>query len=510
MSDNKRIAKNTLFLYIRMLLIMGVSLYTARVILDKLGVNDYGIYNVVGGVVGLLSFINGTLATSTSRFITFELGRKDFDRLSRTFSTTFYTHFGLAMILCLLLETIGLWFLCNRLVIPPDRMNAAVVAYHISILTMILSITQVPYTALIIAHEEMGMFAYVSIFEAFAKLAVVYMLAISPFDKLIVYAFLNGIVGFIVISLYRLYCRKKHLESILHLIYDRSIFKSLLGFSSWNVIAFLSEALKYQGYLVLINLFFQPFVVAAQTIGNQVANAMMQFVSSFRKAIEPQIIKKYAIGDYEGSKKLALQSTIFSFDLVLLLGLPSIFVMNTMMSVWLKEVPAYAVVFTQYILLQRILGVFDMCLYTSIIASGRVQSNALSSLLFGIGSFILLYILFKMGYDVMWIQYIVIMNVCIYSFFIKPYILVKEVEGYHYSDFIPCFITCSKIAALSGGISYISFLFLGNDNLPAAVLLFVISFISVLLSSYIFIDISIKKKIKEVVLSRLRQINNHF
>ena len=504
MSDNRRIAKNTLFLYFRMILIMGVSLFTARVVLDKLGVDDYGIYNVVGGVVGMLSFINGTLATSTSRFITYELGKNDFGRLSKTFSTAFYTHLGLAFLLSLVLETIGLWFVYNKLVIPPDRIHAAVVAYHISIVTMLLSITQVPYTALIIAHEKMGIYAYVSIFEALARLAVVYMLTISSYDKLILYAILNAIVSLLIILLYGSYCRKKYYESRLSLICDRSIFRSLLGFSSWNIIAFLSETLKYQGYLILINLFFQPFVVAAQTIGNQVANAMMQFVSNFRKAIEPQIIKQYASQDYLGSKTLALQSTVLTFDLVLLLGLPSIFVMKTIMTIWLVEVPAYVVIFTQYIIIQRIVGSLDTSLYTPMVAAGKLRTNALWGLLFGPGIFLLLYLIFKLGGDVMWLQYVGIIFICICSLFVKPFILVREVEGYTIYDFIPCFATCIKVAILSIAISYCAYFYVGNDEVFPSIVLFIISFSGVAISSYIFLDKEMKSKLKLLVLKRIR------
>ena len=217
MSDNKRIAKNTLFLYFRMILIMGVTLYTSRVVLDKLGVDDYGLYNVVGGVVGM-----------------------------RSFNTAFYTHLGLSLILALLLETVGLWFVYNKLVIPPERLDAALIAYHISIATSIVSITQVPYTSLIMAHERMGIYAYISIFEAIAKLAVVYLSSISNFDRLVVYAILIALVQLVVAMLYRIYCRIHFQESKLYAYFDRPIFKSLMGFSGWNIIANLSETLKLQ------------------------------------------------------------------------------------------------------------------------------------------------------------------------------------------------------------------------------------------------------------------------
>lgn len=507
MSDNKRIAKNTLFLYFRMILIMGVTLYTSRVVLDKLGVDDYGLYNVVGGVVGMLSFINGTLSIGTMRFLTTELGRKDADSLHKTFNTAFYIHLGLSLILALLLETAGLWFVYNKLVIPPERLDAALIAYHMSIATSIVSITQVPYTSLIMAHERMGIYAYISIFEAIAKLAVVYLLSISNFDRLVVYAILIALVQVAVAMLYRLYCRLHFPESKLYAYFDIPIFKSLMGFSGWNIIANLSETLKLQGYLVLLNMFFQPFVVAAQTIGNQVAGAMMQFINNFRTAINPQIIKLYASGEYEDSKRLTLSTTVLVFDLVLLLGLPTIFVMNTIMSIWLVEVPPYAVIFTQYIIVQRILSTFDAAFYVPMMAEGKIKTNSILAAFSGPGLFALLYIIYKMGGDVMWIQYTGLIVLVLFGFMIKPYLLVHDEKGYAYSDFIPCFVTCAKVALVSVGITYGAYLLLGNSYIANSVCLFIISFLSVIFSSYIFMDAEMRLRVKQIT---NRIIKKHF
>lgn len=507
MSDNKRIAKNTMFLYFRMILIMGVTLYTSRVVLDKLGVDDYGLYNVVGGVVGMLSFINGTLSIGTMRFLTTELGRKDADCLHKTFTTAFYTHLGLSLILALLLETVGLWFVYNKLVISPERLDAALIAYHISIATSIISITQVPYTSLIMAHERMGIYAYISIFEAIAKLAVVYLLSISNFDRLVVYAILIALVQVVVAMLYRLYCRLHFSESKLYAYFDKSIFKSLMGFSGWNIIANLSETLKLQGYLVLLNMFFQPFVVAAQTIGNQVAGAMMQFINNFRTAINPQIIKLYAAGEYEDSKRLTLSTTVLVFDLVLLLGLPLIFVMNTIMNIWLVEVPPYAVIFTQYIIVQRILSTFDASFYIPMMAEGKIKTNSILAAFSGPGLFALLYIIYKMGGDVMWMQYTGLIVLVLFGFIIKPFLLVHDEKGYAYSDFLPCFVTCAKVTLTSVGITYGAYLLLGNSYIANSVCLFIISFFSVIFSSYLFMDAEMRLKVKEAT---GRIIKKHF
>lgn len=487
-----------------MFIILVVSLYTSRVVLDKLGVDDYGLYSVVGGIVGMLSFINGTLSIGTMRFITTELGRKDYLKLSKTFNTAFYTHLLLSIILVFILETVGLWFVYNKLVIPPDRLNAAVIAYHISIVTSIVSITQIPYESMIMAHERMNIYAYISIFEAFARLGIVYLLSIADFDKLVLYSSLNAVVSVTVAFFYRLYSRHNFSESRLFLCFDKSIFRSLMGFSGWNIMANLAETLKLQGYLILINMFFQPFVVAAQAIANQVAGTLMQFVVNFRTAINPQIIKQYASEDYQASKTLTLSTTVLTFDMIMLLCLPLLFVMKTVMKVWLVEVPVYAVVFCQYAIAQRILSVFDAAFYIPMMAANKIKKNSLYAIVFGPGTFLLLYIIFKLGGGVMWLQYIGVIVICIYSFYLKPSILINDVEGYSFSDFIPCYMACLKVALLAIGLSFASYLIIGNDTLLSSIGLFIISFLSVIVSSYIFLEKTMKDKIRIMVTQRVK------
>lgn len=508
MSDNKRIAKNTLFLYLRMILVMGVTLYASRVVLDKLGVDDFSLYNVVGGIVAMLAFLNNSLSTGTARYLTYDLGTNDFVKLNNTFNTTLYTHLFLGLILVFLLETGGLWYIYNKLVVDPERFDAALIVFQISIFTTLISIIQVPYMSLVIAHEEMGIYAYIGIFEAISKLGAVYLLAVCEVDKLILYAIMMALIQVVITFLFWAYCKRHYVESGLKLCYDKSTFRSLVSFSGWNIIANFSETLKAQGYIVLLNLFFQPFVVAAQTIGNQVASAIMQFVGSFRKAIEPQIIKLYAAGDYQESKRLTLNTSVIVFDMILLLGLPSMFIMRTIMDLWLVEVPAYAVIFTQWIIAQRIIGSFDASFYTPLVAAAKIKTNSLWAIVFGPGTFVVLYVLFKLGLDVMWLQYVGLIVMIIYSFYIKPSLLVREVEGYQYMDFYPCYWTCFKVAVLSVGSSYLGYIFIGNDGLLRSFVLFILSIISVAISSYIFLDKSMRGKINTLVLQRINRLNN--
>lgn len=257
-SSNKIIAKNTIFLYIRMLFVMLVALFTSRVILQKLGIDDYGIYQTVGGIVGLLSFINSALSSGSSRFLTYELGRNDKDRLQRTFSTTLTIHIIIAAIIVLIAETAGLWFLYNKLLIPLDRMDAAIYVFHVSILTAVFSLTQVPYNASIISHERMAVFAYIGIVEVLSKLAILYLLDIGSYDKLKLYATLLFIVQVSLMLFYRFYCQRHFAETVFRLSIDRQILKPIASFSAWSLFANGAIALNSQGILMLLNIFFRP------------------------------------------------------------------------------------------------------------------------------------------------------------------------------------------------------------------------------------------------------------
>lgn len=501
-ANNKRIAKNTMFLYFRMILIMGVTLYTSRVILDKLGVEDYGLYQVVGGVVGILSFLNGTLSTGTSRFLTYELGTGDKEKLKRTFSTGFYTHVILALIVVVLMETGGLWFLYNKLVIPPERLDACFWVFQLSVFTTFIAITQVPYTATIMAHERMGIYAYISIFEALAKLGVCYLLSISTIDRLIFYAVLIAIVQLLVALFYRIYSIKCFLESKLLWVFDRRILKSMMGFSGWNVLANISNMLGHQGTLVLINMFFTPVVVAAQAIAGQVSGAMMQFVNNFRVAINPQVIKLYAAGDKEGSKKLTLQTTVYCFDLILLLGLPAIIVMDKLMHLWLVEVPDYAVVFTQWIIVRQIVGTFSYSFYIPMMAANKMKTNSMAAVYLGMGEFVVLYVFLKLGFGPMWIQYLAFAITTVgFSLIVKPWILIREVD-YNMKEIGQCYLTCLKTLLLALLISAIPMFFL-TDSIPHSVIKVCVSGMAVCLSSYLFMDKQTKKKLRVFVISKL-------
>lgn len=434
--NKRRIAKNTLFLYTRMLIIITVSLYTQRVVLDKLGATDYGIYAAVGGVVAMLGFLNGTLSTGTSRFLTYELGKGNQERLKNTFSTAFYSHFLLSVVLAFILLTGGIWFVEHKLIIPLERLDAAVWVLVISVLTALISITQVPYTSVIIAHENMRIYAYVGLFEAAAKLGIVYLLSIASWDKMIFYATLVASVQLIVAIFYRFYCICHYYESHLTKRFNKLIFKEMMSFSSWSLIANVSQVLGTQGLTVVMNMFFSPVIIAAQQIGNQINAALYQFRSNFVTAINPQIIKLYAVGEYTESRKLTLETSIYVFDLMLLLSLPVIVLMEPILNLWLVDVPEYAVIFSQWILGAHLFGTYAMMLYTPMMASGRLKENSYASVFVTVFGVVALYFILKAGGSVMWIQYLTLFSTLMYSYVVKPIIVCKYIPDYKVKDIL--------------------------------------------------------------------------
>lgn len=371
--NNKRIAKNTLLLYVRMLFIMAISLFTSRVILNTLGVEDYGIYNVVGGVVAMFGFINGSMSSATQRYITFALGKEDKNRLQKVFSTTLQIHTLIAGIIVLLGETIGLWFLYNIIQIPADRMDAAFWILQCSIMSTVIMIISVPYNADIIAHEKISAFAYISILEVILKLAIVYMLVVFPFDKLILFAFLMLAVQLLIRFCYSIYCNRHFEETKYKHVCDKDLFKEMIEFAGWSMFGNLSAILYGQGLNILLNVFFGPVVNAARAVALQVQNAIQGFVGNFQMAINPQITKTYARGDMSDMHKLMFRSARFSFFLLFFLSLPVLFETNFILTIWLKTVPENTVTFLRIIICTSLIYSLANPLIIANQATGKVK-----------------------------------------------------------------------------------------------------------------------------------------
>ena len=372
-SNDKRIARNSAVLYIRMFVVMCIQLYISRVILRALGAEDYGIYNVVGGVVTIFSFLNGALGSATSRYFTFELGKKNFAQLRKVFCVAVNNHIAMAVIVLLLAETIGLWFLYEKLVIPEDRMTAALWVYQISIITAMMSLTQVPYTAAIIAHEKMDIYAYMGLADVALKLLLALSISFATIDKLVYYAISMFAIQIVSMSVYRFYCIKNYEECHFKFYKDRKLQVEMFQYASYDLIGSSSVMMQGQGLNLVLNMFTGPVVNAARAIAFQVEGAANQFANNFLTAVKPQVIKYYAQGNPEGMMRLVRLSSIFSFSLMLIIVIPLSLEMNTVLTLWLNEYPPYTATFTTIVLAQTTLNAFRNPRTTVFHATGNIK-----------------------------------------------------------------------------------------------------------------------------------------
>lgn len=490
-----------------MMFTMVVTLFTSRVILQTLGVDDFGTYQTVGGVVAMLSFVNNALATGSSRFLTFELGTKNFEKLKRTFSTVLTVHIILALVIVLLAETLGLWFVYNKLTIAPDRMDAAVFTYHLSIVAVVFTITQVPYNASIISHEKMSVYAYASIVDVVLKLGIVYMLYISPFDKLKTYALLYCLVSVSMALFYRYYSNRHFNETKFKLSIDKPILKEVLGYSGWNLFANTSIALNNQGATILINMFFSPAVVTARSVANQVNMAAYHFVTNFRTAVNPQIVKRYAAGEYESSKDLLLNSTKYSFYLMLIMALPICLEAETLLKVWLGVVPEYSVIFLQLAVATSLFQVFDTSFYTALYAKGRIRENAMISPMLGFLVFPITYLLFRFGFSPVCLAWALLTLYATLGLLVKPLLIIKIV-GYKWSEIVQVYKSCLVVLLSSIIVPIFFYIYVANciqSELLKFLSVVAISVVSVASATWVLgIPSSTKKTIIAFVTNKIK------
>lgn len=404
--SNKRIAKNTLILYVRMFLMMLVGLYTSRVNLAALGVDNFGVYNVVGGFVGMFSIISTSLSGAISRFITYELGRGGGDKLKTMFSTSVNIMAGLSLLIVIIAELLGPWFIDTQLDIPAGREIAAQWVFQFSILNFVVGLISVPYNAAIVAHERMSAFAYISIFEALGKLAVALLIPYSPIDKLIFYAGLLCSISLIIRFIYGYYCKRHFAECTYTFTFDKSIFKQMSGFAGWNFFNSTNYILNNQGVNMLMNIFFGVAVNAARGIAVSVDNIVNQFVGNFMTAINPQITKSYASGDLDRMHKLVCRGAKFSYYCMFLLVLPIILGAEQILDLWLVDVPKYTVLFVQLILLMSLCDCIGRTGYTACMATGRLKKYSLVIGSIGIFEFPLAWIAFSLGAQPQYAYYI--------------------------------------------------------------------------------------------------------
>lgn len=397
---NKRIVKNTIFLYIRTFVSMLISLYTSRKILEALGISDFGILNVVGGVISMLTFLNGSMSVATQRFLTFELGKNDMKGYNRTFNMSLLIHIGLSAIVLIAAETIGLWFVNTYLNIPAGRMAAANWVYQASVLSTILSIVQTPYHASIVSHEHMYVYAYVGLGESFGKLLLVLLLIIYPYDRLIFWGFIMFIFQFLIAIIYRAYCGRKFPECKIHLKWDKAIFNSMAKFTGWNMFGTIAWLLKDQGINILMNIFGGPVANAARGVANQIAGAINGLTSGFQSAVNPQITKRYAARESGATCRLLCESSKISYLLLFFISLPVMMEIDFILALWLVEVPPMASLFTCIIIIEALFSTLGTPMITSLMATGNIKWYQIivgSSLLFIVP---ISYLLLKIGYPI--------------------------------------------------------------------------------------------------------------
>lgn len=498
-NTTKRIAKNTLMLYFRQILIMIVSLYTVRVVLNTLGAEDYGIYNVVAGVVVLFSFVNNAMATSTQRFLNFNLGKEDTEKTQQTYSSSLLIHIGIALIFVILAETVGLWFVNSKLNIPLERHSAAMWCYQFSIITTVFNILRVPYNAVIIAYEKMSFFAWVSIVEAVLKLLVVYLLIISPFDKLVAYVILLTFVSIIILFCYKIYCNKKFEIAHYKKVNDYSLVKEILGFSGWSLFGATANVANSQGTNIVLNMFTNVTVNAAMGIANQVNSAVYSFVSNFQTAFNPQLIKSYAAGEKEKFDTLIVRTSKFSFMLLWFVVLPLTLNLDFVLQIWLNNVPEFSVDFVKLILIYSLLDAINGPLWLAVQATGVIKKYQIivSCLIFA--NLPLSIVAFMLGANPCWVLYIKIILSCVITVFRLIYLNVTQcfsVKKYIKNVLLPMI-----------GIIVLSYMISGfcSSFIKGLTYFFVSCVISVMVNILLFFFVGINRKEKEFVLSYIRK-----
>lgn len=502
LSNNKRIAKNTLMLYFRMLLTLVVGLYTSRVILQTLGVSDYGLYNVVGGIVTIFMFLNGTLTTGTQRFLSFSLGENNKKKMSEVFSTAFQLHLSFSIIFLVIAEIGGLWFINYKLQIPAGRETAAFWVYQFSIITSIMTIIIVPYRSSIIAHEKMDIYAYISIYEVVMKLILVYLIQVIDYDKLILFAFLGLLIQLSSSFFNIIYCHR-HYEECRHIrSFDKSVFKEIATFSGWNIFGVTAVALQGQGVNMLLNMFLGTIVNAARGIAFQVNSIILQFVNNFQTAVNPQIVKYYAAGKKDEMIKLVINNSKFAGFLFLIIAVPLFVEIEFVLSVWLGDYPEYTVSFVRIILIQSLVQTLSRPVVMVVHAVGKMKAVNLTA-----GTSLLL---------ILPISYLLLLNGVtpdtVFIVNIIPWIFETLFEVYYEKKYIGfpmwgfykrVYLVVSPIALLLVSVPYLAHVYLPMEGWGRFLIVCIISVITSVVTIYY---LGLSKHLREMVLEKAKSI----
>ena len=502
-ANNKRIAKNTLMLYVRMMLLLVINLYTSRVILNELGVDDYGIYNVVGGIIVILSFLNSAMASGTQRFMNVEMGRKDQNALNKVFSTSLQIRSMVAVVVFIIAETVGLWFLNTYMNIPDGRIGAANWVYQFSVVAAIFGIFTVPFNAAIISHEKMSAFAYISILEASLKLLVAFAIIWAPFDKLIFYAILTFIIGVINCFIYGAYGVKHFSECRnITLKKDKTTMNKMLSFSGWTVFGNLGYILHTQGIAIVINIFFTVAVNAAQGISNQINGIVNQFTSNFLVALNPQVVKTYAAGEFDQMHLLIIRGCKIAFCLMSFFVIPLVLEAPTILQVWLGIVPDYALIFIRLVLIISLVNSFSSLLATAKGATGDIKSYQITLTLIGALHIPLAWLAFELGGGPEYSMYVYLAIVIVLQ--VIRILFVCHSVNLSVIRFVRCVILrCIYVLVLSSVLPCILHCTL-NPSILTTILVGSTSVISVVVTTlYIALTESERKTILKPILIRI-------
>lgn len=485
MTDNKRILKNTLMLYIRMFISLGISLFTTRVIFQALGLADMGLYNLVGGVLSMLGFLNNSMSVATQRFLSYDLGKGDFLKLKKTFSLILTIHICLAILIFLLAETIGLWFVNNHLQIESARISAANWVYQVAVCSMMISVLQVPFTASIMAHEKMGIYAYFSLVDVFSKLAIVYALLYLPGDRLIVYALLLFVTNLLIFLFNIGYSLKSFPECVFHISWNKKRFIQIFSFSGWNMAGQITLIANDQVLNIFLNWFFGTIVNGARGIALRINGIVVQFVSQFQVALNPPIVKGYASGDIEGTRKLVKRGMKLCFLLMLILSTPFLIETDLILTLWLGESPQYTVWFTRLCLINTLIDTMTGPINTCVQATGHIKRMQ-------IGITTILIFILPLSYIVLYLgaepYYVVCINI-VASFTTLYYrlrILQRETGfscmGIIKETVIPCYFATILSLSIAAGIH----MFISVHSIISRIVLAITSFFITCIISYFF------------------------
>lgn len=501
--NKNRIVKNTLLLYFRMLFMMAVSLYTSRVTLSALGVTDYGIYNVVGGIVSMFTILSASMSAAIGRFITYEIGLKNKEHIKKVFSTSVNVQILLLIIITILLESIGLWFLNYKMVIPESRLVAANWVFQFSILTFAVNLLSVPYNAAIIAHEKMSAFAYIGILESILKLIMAYMIMLSPFDRLVYYGFLIMLLSVLIRFMYGYYCKGHFEECSYKFILDKKLLKEMFYFAGWNFLGQSSYIINTQGINILMNIFFGVTVNAARGIAIQVDNALRQFVNNFMTAVNPQITKSYAVGDLNNMKNLIYLSSKFSAFIMLIFAIPIILEVHIIISIWLGQCPEYVDIFLQLTIVNTFFDlIFCNAIITAVLSTGRIKKYQIIMTACSIIVFPLTWIAFKIGFPPQ-ASYIIFLLDFILQIFIRLY-LAKNIIGLSPMEYIrKVFFRFYPVAIISSVVPYYIHCIMEESIYR----LFIVTIVSILCTIITIYAIGLSEAERKFIVNKIKRKN---